>query len=253
MAVPALAVAAYHTAAFGGPFRVAYAFSTLPERHATAFMGLGAVRPEALQGILFDQYRGLFWSAPWLLLAASGLLLLLFRSRFRAEALVCAAIFALFVWMNAALVDWPGGYGCGPRYLLPALPFVSLGAAGWAHAVTTRRRRALAIAFGGAILFTTGLMLAATAVDPEVALDVADPYTAYILPAFAEGRLAINTHRVDLAEAPDAGPPVAWNLGQKLGLAGLASLAPLALVEALLAALLSRSLSGPRAPAARAA
>ncbi|HLU67593.1 MAG TPA: hypothetical protein VKZ63_15025, partial [Kofleriaceae bacterium] len=111
-ALLAAALAAYHAAAFGSPLALPYDFSTQPHRSMGFFMGLGVPDPEALAHILVTPYRGLFYSAPWLALALPGGWLL-WRRGARAEAAVCGAIALLFVWLNASLVDWQGGWAMG--------------------------------------------------------------------------------------------------------------------------------------------
>src|SRR2546423_429364 len=98
--IPAIALAVYHTVAFGGPLTTAYAFSTQPWRHTGVFMGIGLPRPRAVLHLLFTQYRGIFFSMPWLLLAIPGAVMLIRRRERRADGIVCAAMFLLFFWLN---------------------------------------------------------------------------------------------------------------------------------------------------------
>jgi hypothetical protein len=234
MVVPGLALAAYDARAFGSPFTIAYSFSTLPQRHLGFFMGIDAIDTRVLVSQLFGAYRGLFFSAPWLLAALPGAVLLFKRGQARLEACACAAIVILFLLLNAALVDWHGGYAAGPRYLVPALPFLALLAGGvtlarWSRPLARTGGVVLALAVAASIL----LMLAATAVRPEVPLDVARPFQDYLIPAFVDGRLGLNPIPVHRALPPAGEVPLAWNLGQCLGLAGLTSLAPLLAFEVL--------------------
>jgi hypothetical protein len=207
---------------------VAYSFSTLPDRHMGAFMGITAVHWGVVAQLLFDDYRGLFYSCPWLLLAFPGALRMLSMRRLRPEAVVCVAIASSFLWLNASLVDWHGGWMMGPRYLVTAIPFLALLAA--ATALPSLPRVA-AIAGGSlaaaAVAYSAFMMLVATAVRPEVPRAHARPYQEYLLPAFLEGRLALNTHPVDRVDEPPDGVKRAFNLGELAGLTGLPSLLPL--------------------------
>jgi hypothetical protein len=247
---PAIALAAYHTAAFGGPLTLPYEFSTQPHRHQGAFMGLGAPDPDALWGILGSSYRGLFYAAPWLLLALPGGVLL-WRAGQRAVVLVCASIAVLFVWMNASLVDWQGGWAMGPRYLVPAIPFLvllTLGVARVLPAAGWWRRAgvgALALATAGSAY----LMLAGTAVKPEVPTHIKAPFASYLLPRFHDAQLAVSTQSIDMVGERAGGPPQAWNLGQALGLHGGWSLVPLLLALAACGAWLVWTLRRPVAAA----
>jgi hypothetical protein len=218
---PAIALAVYHTVAFGGPLVLPYAFSTQRHRHLGWFMGIGVPRPDALVGITVSRYRGLFLGTPWLALALPGAWLLARARATRREAVVCGIVFLLFLWLNASLVDWDGGWACGPRYLVPAIPFLAVAAAGWP------RGRVAGAVLAVLVAVSAAHMLLATAVKPEVPSAVKDPFHAYLGPRFGAGDLAVSTQSIDSASAPDVGPRYAWNLGQKLGLGGLASLVPL--------------------------
>jgi hypothetical protein len=229
--VPGLALAAYHAAAFGGPLTLPYEFSTQPHRHMGFFMGLGAPDPTALWSILFSDYRGLFYASPWLLLALPGSVRLGFRG-FGREVAVCVAIVVLFMWLNASLVDWQGGWAMGPRYLVPAIPFLALLAGGVilpsAQPAAPAVRRGAWIAAAAFVGYSVFLMLVGTAVKPEVPSHIQRPYQQYLLPRFYRGELAVSTQSFDMSGHPDRGPRHATNLGQRIGLDGGASLLPLA-------------------------
>lgn len=225
---PAIALAAYHWAGFGGPLTLPYEFSTQPHRSMGFFMGIGVPKPEALWHILLSDYRGLFFTAPWLLLAIPGGVQLVRIGR-AAEAAVCGAIVVLFVWLNASLVDWQGGWAMGARYLVPCLPFLVLAAAGLLvapPASRAARRAILAIAIAG-VAWAGAHMLIGTAVKPEVPVQIEQPFADYLYPRFFDGQLAVSTQRIDMAGHPARGSRAAWNLGHRLGLGGAATLVPL--------------------------
>lgn len=238
--VPLVLLAAYHAAAFGSPWALPYDFSTQTHRHAGFFMGLGAPRPEALWGILFSPYRGLFYSAPWLLLAVPGAWLLIRRRETRAEGLVCASVALLLLWLNASLVDWEGGSALGPRYLVPALPFLALSVAG-----VLPRLRFVSLAM---IAVSVAFMLAGTSVQPEVSKEIARPWSEVVWPHFAEGRLAVN--RASFDEYLPGKDRRAWNLGMRAGLPGRASLLPLLALWAVAGTAAARLVRRPRDAAA---
>ncbi len=229
-AVPGIALAIYHWVNFGGPLTLPYQFSTQPHRSMGFFMGLGVPDMEALAGILVTPYRGLFFSAPWLLLALPGAVRL-WRAR-RAEAAVCIAIALLFLWLNASLVDWEGGWAMGPRYLIPAIPYLVVLAAGLALPAPASLRPALVRAGWAvgtaAILYSAFFMLVGTSVKPEVAVKEKHPFGKYLLPRFRAGELSVSRQSIDSVNAPPHSPVHAWNLGHRMGLSGRASLLPLA-------------------------
>lgn len=248
-ALPGCALAVYHTMAFGGPLTLPYTYSTQVHRHLGFFMGIQSFNVHALLDILLTHYRGLFYSAPWLLLAIPGIALLIREPRFRAEGLVSLAIILLFIWLNASLVDWQGGWAMGPRYLIPAIPFFAVATvcawrftleiehAAWPDGmrrilVALQIRNALKGIFKAAFVISVFRMLVGTAVTPQVPTDFLLPFEQALYPSFFSGNLAINPHPLDKLDS-DLGTkylhPLAWNVGQLLGLDGLFSLLPLML------------------------
>ena len=242
-ALPCAALALYHAVVFGGPLTLPYQFSTQKNRSRGFFMGLGVPNATVLWHVLLSPYRGLFFSSPWLALSLPGAIRMvrLRTGALRPEAITCIAIALLHLWLNASLADWQGGRAMGARYLVPCLPFVAILAAALAlpgKGTSTGATRALrpaawALAAAGA-LCSTFLMLAGTAVMPEVPIREPHPFGGYILPRLAKGQLAVSTQSIDsIGNSPSPGPldarPIehAWNLGQRVGLDGLASLAPL--------------------------
>lgn len=217
MAIPGTALALYHNSAFGGPFTLPYEFSTQVHRHLGFFMGISLPDANTLYQILFSSYRGLFYSAPWLLLAIPGAILLLRQHRFRAEAMTCIAIVVVFVWLNASLVDWEGGAAMGPRYLIPAIPFLVILTIGAWEAflrdptITTEFPKnriskmpaifwlkliALMLCFVAVGISMIG-MLAGTAVNPQVSAGIKKPFEEVLYPLFFSGNLSMNFYPVD--------------------------------------------------------
>lgn len=246
---PALALTAYHSIVFGGPLQLPYHFSTQPHR-GQGFMGIGVPSGESLWGLSFSRYRGLFYSAPWLLLAVPGAALLMRRRDLRAEGTVVATIALAFFWLNLSLVDWQGGWALGPRYLIPALPFLAIAAAGttlWSFGSRWKRRAAHS-AVVIAMAYSALAMLAGTAVKPEVPSNIERPFDQYVVPHLARGELAVSTQGIHMSAAPPDGPRQAWNLGHGLGLDGIASLVPLLLFAAACGLWLWRTLPGTSSP-----
>lgn len=235
IAVPGLVCAVYHWSVFGGPATLPYEFSTQPHRSQGFFMGLGIPNLKVLSELLVGSYRGLLYSAPWLVVAVPGSWFLFRRPGYRAEAGVSVFVILFLLWLNSSLVDWQGGWAMGPRYLIPAIPFLVLLGAGLFRDGTLGKPllRAIVGAFVLALaLYSARLMVMGTAVKPEVPTHIQEPFRAYLGPNFAAGRIAISTQGIDMAGAPRRGQPQAWNLGQRLfGLKGRTSLVPLFLFQ----------------------
>jgi hypothetical protein len=223
----AIALGVYHAAAFGHPFALPYDFVLQQHRRQGWFMGIAAPDVHVLGAILFGSYRGLFYGAPWLVAGVPGVALL-HRRGFRAEALAAGTIVLAYVLLNAGLVDWHGGWAMGPRYLIPAIPFLAVGAMGLVQAWGARsaQRRALAWVGGAAAIVSAALMLMGTAVRPDVPLTIARPFRQFLIPSFVHGRVARSNHPIDGDGI--SGQRAAWNVGHRLGLEGLPTLLPLA-------------------------
>ncbi len=236
---PALVLAWYHTAAFGSPLHLPYDFSTQGNRSQGYFMGIGTPAGQALWNILVTPFRGLFYSAPWLALAAPGGALL-WRRGFRAETAVCAAVFVMFVWLNASLVDWDGGWAMGPRYVIPCIPFLVVLVGGWLVPPRLRAPRAARVVVALLVGYSAFLMFAGAAVQPEVDGRFKAPFTDYILPRLARGEVSVSDQSIAMSGRAKNGAHYAWNLGEQIGLDGLASLAPLVAWCAAMSWLLAR-------------
>ena len=169
--------------------------------------------------------------------------------------------------VSSLLESWHGGWSLGSRYMIPAIPFLVILAAGLATTIgldestaerAPRRRwveRGAQLACLALISYSALLMLAGTAVRPEVPQHIKRPFGSYLMPHFYAGQLALNPQHINQPNSPPNGEPQARNLGQLLGLEGLASLIPLALAMAAIALWLvwaarrQRALSqGPRGP-----
>jgi hypothetical protein len=128
--LPGLALlGAYDQAAFGSPFHLSYryVFAQFAAQQAGGFFGIHSPSAHAARLVLVGN-RGLIVVAPVLILAAAGLMLL-WRGGRRAESLVCAAVTILFLLLEFGYYDPYGGDSPGPRFFIPALPFLALGLA----------------------------------------------------------------------------------------------------------------------------
>ena len=124
-AVPGLALAAYHTASFGGPFATAYDHMVNPEfryQWEHAEIGFNSFSPEALFSISLSPSNGLLFFSPFLVFAIPGLFVAV-RSRGRKVGAVLA--FVLIAWLFAYIPStyfYRGGWTAGPRYVAAVVP-----------------------------------------------------------------------------------------------------------------------------------
>src|SRR6185369_10792927 len=87
---------------------------------------------------LFSPAGSVFVYWPAFVLCATGLLMF-GRVNARAAWLVVTPMLAIFTYAGL-LLDWPGGRSYGPRYLVPVLPLLTVGA-GWLYMRASQGRR----------------------------------------------------------------------------------------------------------------
>ena len=123
-AVPVAVLLGYHALCFGSPWRTGYdASTTFAMFHQRGFLGITALRGEALWGSLARIDNGLFALSPWWLLAIPGLAAL-WRTGERGAAGVAASVAVLYVLFVSSINFWRGGWEIGPRYIAAMLPFL---------------------------------------------------------------------------------------------------------------------------------
>lgn len=244
----ALVLGGYNLVAFGSPFALGYGNVQGFEGMQRGVLGVTFPKPDVLFGILFGSYRGLLPLAPILALSPLGLWWLSRDPSTRRAGLAAAAVAGWYLLFNSAYFYWDGGFSFGPRHLMPSLPFLALGLAPlWTRASVAGRRAMAALTAWGFVACLIGVSV--NAQPPE---SVRSPMSALLGPAFVEGRLSLNHQSiVDAALSATRDPAAhASNLGERMGLRGHASLAPLALLWALAVGVYLRSPPPPPRPAA---
>lgn len=129
---PALFLLVYDQICFGNPFSVGFHHHADPAYragYASGLFGIQTPGPRALLELTLLPRRGLLAYAPVLALAPLGWWSAWRRPEARAETLAAAATSASILLFAATTVDWSGGWSFGPRYLVPAIPFLLTGVA----------------------------------------------------------------------------------------------------------------------------
>jgi hypothetical protein len=210
---PATVIGAYHFACFGAPWRTGYSFITnarFAAGHANGFLGIRWPKIEALGGLSFGRFRGLFYVAPVTLLMLVGLLA---RVQQRdAAARAGALAFCALLFVNASYYMWWGGAAAGPRHLVPVLGFLALGLP-W---IWERRWARWALYGLGAISALNMLVIAGVGLEAPERGDVLIDF-AYA--RFLQGRLSMIAGSSNLGlefglvRGGTLGPLLVWMLG----------------------------------------
>jgi hypothetical protein len=118
-------IGAYDWAAFGSPLQTSYGDSPSQSKE-----GLAGVQFPTLHGIhlVFAGDQGLLVTSPVLVAAVLGLVFL-WRRGARAETAVCGLLAVAFLALDCGYFLPYGGDSPGPRFVVPALPFLALGLA----------------------------------------------------------------------------------------------------------------------------
>ncbi|HLV86944.1 MAG TPA: hypothetical protein VKV39_08220 [Candidatus Sulfotelmatobacter sp.] len=205
---------------------------TFMQQHG--YLGLTYPHPDRLLKLLFQCRRGLFFLSPVVICAPFGLVYLYRSTLNRAAAATAAAIAAYYFLFNASFYEWKGGLAFGPRYASAGIPLLCLGLPAVWERATPRWRKAILM------LATVSIAIALMVVSTTSQLSMVDscPLFHSTWPAFWSGQMAMNHVSMLTVDEAAANPTYcAFNLGQLIGLHGLASLLPL-LASWVLAALI---------------
>jgi hypothetical protein len=235
--LPLVVLAAYQSIAFGS--FLATSIDHLDRQFTSEHAFLGVFRiPElkALWGVTLSPYRGLFFSAPVLLLAVAGVAPMFRRAR--PELWVVAGTTLFFLLANASFNGWWGGHAISARYLLPVVPFLGV--------LLLYAERVPRVLFAGLAIVSIALQTMIAVVDVHVPQDIRAPLTAYVLPLFLRGTVPVETPLYRESGGPRIGHVAvnpssvttcecvstwsSFNLGEKLlGQGSLLSIFPLLL------------------------
>jgi hypothetical protein len=198
------------------------------------YLGLTYPRIDVALKLLFGCRRGLLFTGPVVLAAPFGLRMLWKQPATHAAAVTAAGIATYYFLFHASFSSWPAGWSYGPRYMSPGLPLVCLGLAPlWDHA-----RPGWRIVVGTLAAAGVGLTLMAVSVGAQPPDEFHCPLRQFYWPSFWAGRFSLNLGSVLIpAEQGTNQVHGAFNLGELVGLHGLASLIPLLAIWGLTAVL----------------
>ncbi len=116
----------YNWMAFGAPWRPSYKFvaNEYAGDQSHGVFGVSLPRAHSVYDVMIGN-KGILVVSPVTLAAAAGLVLL--SRRYRAEALTCGAVVAAYLVVSCGYFLPYGGVSPGPRFVVPALPFLALG------------------------------------------------------------------------------------------------------------------------------
>ncbi len=177
-AVPLLALAAYQQICFGS-------FLTNSVSRSGHFLSKGAALGvfqwptlDSIYGVTLSPYRGVFFFAPVLLVAALGVAPW-WRAR-RAECVLALLTIAALLTFNMSFNGWEAGFSIGGRYLVPLIPLFCM-------AIVYARRLKLTVALA-ALSFV--INFTAAAVDVQPSGTIPRPVTQYLLPLLITGHFS---------------------------------------------------------------
>ena len=195
---------------FGGPFSTSYHHVNPLYKRPGLFLGVFHwPRLSYAYWLTVHPHRGLFYCCPMLALAVLGFRGEAQRRRF-VETWLPLAIIGYFFLFNLSFYAWTGGWGVGPRFLMPAIPLLFVFVARAAHRFP--RLAAALVAVSVANMFTVTavcLMVPTNDTGPPMRLD----------PVIECYRRLFSWHAISMHQG-------SFNLGLLLKMPGLTSLLP---------------------------
>jgi len=182
-----LLLAQFHWSAFGAPWATPYGHIENPgfvRDMGSGLFALSMPTSERLYGSFLAPYLGLFFWAPWIVLA----LLAPRWSSGHAAGRAATAIVAYYLAFQLTQSLWRSGWVVGPRYITPLVPFATISIALAAREASRWWLVALR-GLGAAAIAATGM---ASAVCQGFPLEVQNPLREVVWPLIDHGFAAPN-------------------------------------------------------------
>jgi hypothetical protein len=232
----------YNWAAFGDPLANGYQYCYIEafrESMSHGIMGVGWPTWEAFVGISVGPYRGLLLHWPFFFFCVlPAIAILAYRMQYRGPVLLALLIVLVYLLFGCSYFLWSGGSAYGPRHLVPCFPFA-------AYLVVRAARAFPRFWIPTFAILSVVIVLMAISTLAEFIEAARVPLLQIVLLAFLQGELSVKAigleGRFEILKSLDSNDPRffdAVNLGELIGLRGIASLAPLFVVSVIMAVVL---------------
>jgi hypothetical protein len=193
---------------------------------------LGMLAPpdfERLYWLTVHPFRGLFYACPVMLLALLSLPRKWRLQPITLESVVPLAIIFLYLAFNLTFNGWAGGWGIGPRYLIPMFPFL--------FSFALRGFRSFGTPALALMAVSTVIMFSVSAVQlmvpaPNDRVDQRFDPVSDSVRRLKNGEISASTQSMldFLPTHTERSEWASYNLGEVVGLEGLTSLVPVVLI-----------------------
>ncbi|MDP7040228.1 MAG: hypothetical protein QGI45_13795 [Myxococcota bacterium] len=222
---PAVVYMFYHSACFGNFWKPASFYSNPEFAQAEQVFGMfDLINTEALGTILYSNRIGIFLHMPILLFALIGLYFASKNTLQRKLAATLALAALVQLVLNSTFLGWHGGFVVGARYQIPVLGLYALALCFVPQSKILLKLMKVALGISMANMLVIASLTPIYAIKDAHYLGLTEYYRR-----FFDGNIAQHTYHVRTT-FPDY-PPIqhfhTFNIGELLGLKGLATLAPL--------------------------
>jgi len=193
--VPALLfILYYNQITTGNKFDLLYNHAALAAfSEMKSQLGFRMPKLEALWGLLFSSYRGLFFYAPVLLLMTYYFVTQVFEYKWKCLTNNYLLLFALiYLLVNASYYMWWGGWSFGPRHLVPVAMLLLFEGIILLSEIKFSNIIFYILSFSG-ILLAWGGKATRIYMMPDDASRFSNPLTSLILPDFSQHKFNANS------------------------------------------------------------
>lgn len=224
----AIVLVIYDVACFGSPFITNQTLPAPQFQTQGLWLGmLGAPDPRRLYWLTIHPFRGLFYCCPLFVIPVLGWPNEWHWRELTWEQGIPLAILAWFVVFMLSFNGWTGGFGVGPRYLIPMLPFL------FSFALEGFRRcrwpSVIVIAASSTFMLSVAAVRVIVRSPDRGTAPNTDP-VGDSLYGVVSGKISTSTQGVLDYLATEQSPWASYNLGELVGLHGSASVMPAFLV-----------------------